>query len=114
MALSDCPKCWDTPCTCGYMYKDWTDEKISDFVGNILSGVTYYKSIDNEDKDVKFLKTVFLTSPTTGKKLKIKNVSTSNKNTDFVITTRNDEEMWKCTVKIEETSNGKRGKLGDK
>ena len=18
MALSDCPKCWDTPCTCGY------------------------------------------------------------------------------------------------
>jgi len=19
MALSDCPKCWDTPCTCGYM-----------------------------------------------------------------------------------------------
>ena len=20
MALSDCPHCWDTPCTCGYMY----------------------------------------------------------------------------------------------
>lgn len=19
MALSDCPKCWDTPCTCGHM-----------------------------------------------------------------------------------------------
>jgi len=20
MALSDCEKCWDTPCTCGYSY----------------------------------------------------------------------------------------------
>lgn len=20
MSLSDCPHCWDTPCTCGYMY----------------------------------------------------------------------------------------------
>jgi len=20
MSLSDCPKCWDTPCTCGYQY----------------------------------------------------------------------------------------------
>ena len=19
MALSDCPRCWDTPCSCGYM-----------------------------------------------------------------------------------------------
>ena len=23
MALSDCPKCWDTPCTCGHMYAQW-------------------------------------------------------------------------------------------
>ena len=22
MALSDCPKCWNTPCTCGYMGYD--------------------------------------------------------------------------------------------
>jgi hypothetical protein len=22
MSLSDCPKCWDTPCTCGWEYKD--------------------------------------------------------------------------------------------
>lgn len=21
MALSDCPKCWDTPCTCGHEYR---------------------------------------------------------------------------------------------
>jgi hypothetical protein len=24
MSLSDCEKCWDTPCTCGHEYKSWT------------------------------------------------------------------------------------------
>lgn len=24
MALSDCPKCWDTPCLCGYEYRLWS------------------------------------------------------------------------------------------
>ena len=24
MALSDCEMCWNTPCTCGYKYKDWS------------------------------------------------------------------------------------------
>ena len=23
MSLSDCIKCWDTPCTCGYGYRGW-------------------------------------------------------------------------------------------
>ena len=23
MAMSDCAKCWLTPCMCGYKYKDW-------------------------------------------------------------------------------------------
>lgn len=23
MALSDCLKCWDTPCHCGYDYRNW-------------------------------------------------------------------------------------------
>lgn len=22
MALSDCPECWETPCVCGYEYKN--------------------------------------------------------------------------------------------
>lgn len=26
MSLSDCPKCWDTPCSCGYEYKDMSTE----------------------------------------------------------------------------------------
>lgn len=24
MSLSDCPKCWDTPCGCGHMYESWS------------------------------------------------------------------------------------------
>lgn len=26
MALSDCPKCWDTPCTCGHYWRDYSLE----------------------------------------------------------------------------------------
>lgn len=28
MALSDCPKCWDSPCMCGYEYERWSEESI--------------------------------------------------------------------------------------
>jgi hypothetical protein len=24
MSLSDCIKCWDTPCSCGYEYRNYT------------------------------------------------------------------------------------------
>ncbi len=27
MALSDCPKCWDTPCTCGYMFQHYSTDR---------------------------------------------------------------------------------------
>jgi len=26
--LSDCPKCWETPCVCGHEYKGWKEDKI--------------------------------------------------------------------------------------
>ena len=25
MSLSDCAKCWDTPCTCGHEYRNYSD-----------------------------------------------------------------------------------------
>lgn len=30
MSMSDCVKCWDTPCTCGYGYEHWDEKKILD------------------------------------------------------------------------------------
>lgn len=32
MSLSDCSKCWDTPCTCGEMYKSWSDADIQTLI----------------------------------------------------------------------------------
>ncbi len=36
MALSDCPKCWNTPCTCGYSwetnYSLFTSEEIQSLI----------------------------------------------------------------------------------
>jgi hypothetical protein len=29
VSLSACEKCWDTPCTCGWDYRRWTDEQIA-------------------------------------------------------------------------------------
>ena len=45
MSLSDCEKCWDTPCTCGWDYRNWEKEKIIEFFTKILK---YHK----DDKDV--------------------------------------------------------------
>jgi hypothetical protein len=36
MSLSDCPKCWDTPCTCGYEYRDWSTERMIKFISDII------------------------------------------------------------------------------
>lgn len=28
MSLSDCEKCWETPCCCGHDYKDWDKDRL--------------------------------------------------------------------------------------
>ena len=28
MTLSDCIKCWNAPCTCGYEYQNWSIEQL--------------------------------------------------------------------------------------
>jgi len=35
MALSDCIQCWDTPCTCGWDYKDWDGKTLSKHIADI-------------------------------------------------------------------------------
>ena len=37
MALSDCPECWNTPCTCGYMYRNWSPDKKQELIDAINS-----------------------------------------------------------------------------
>jgi hypothetical protein len=33
MAITDCQKCWETPCECGFEYEHWTTERISKLIG---------------------------------------------------------------------------------
>lgn len=30
MSLSDCEKCWETPCVCGHNYKDWSATQLAE------------------------------------------------------------------------------------
>ncbi len=30
MGMSDCVKCWDTPCRCGHDYEDWSEKALED------------------------------------------------------------------------------------
>ena len=36
MALSDCDHCWETPCVCGYNYKDWANERVAEMINALL------------------------------------------------------------------------------
>lgn len=42
MSLSNCEKCWDTPCSCGWGYKNYSREQLSEFIAN----ATNYRSMD--------------------------------------------------------------------
>ena len=51
MSMSDCPRCWDTPCTCGYDYKDYGVEKMARFMNDIIG----YYTRSQIDEIVRFL-----------------------------------------------------------
>ena len=36
MSLSDCIKCWETPCTCGWDFRKKPDENIKSLIEGII------------------------------------------------------------------------------
>ena len=44
MSFFDCPECWETPCRCGYMYRNWTKERRRDFA------IAAMKSVPSEQE----------------------------------------------------------------
>ena len=53
MSLSDCEKCWSTPCECGHEYNHWDLEKLKKFyqiIGNIIASKEDKKVSINEDE----------------------------------------------------------------
>ena len=49
MSLSDCIKCWDTPCTCGYGYTEWSEERLAEQIA-MLERVLAEKQGPDEDE----------------------------------------------------------------
>ncbi len=37
MSLSDCEKCWDTPCTCGWDYRGWSKKRLREQIKMLQS-----------------------------------------------------------------------------
>ena len=36
MSMSDCEKCWETPCSCGWDYRNYTKEARLKLAANVL------------------------------------------------------------------------------
>lgn len=51
MALSDCPKCWDTPCECGHEYRSWSVKRLERLIQTL-------QDVLKEVKDAQDTKTV--------------------------------------------------------
>jgi hypothetical protein len=49
MALSDCPKCWDTPCTCGHYWRDFSNEAKIKQAKAILGDIKIYFEEDMDN-----------------------------------------------------------------
>ena len=40
----DCPNCWNTPCTCGYEYRDWDIKDIETMIRNLSTVIAIRKA----------------------------------------------------------------------
>lgn len=48
MAITNCPKCWDTPCECGYQYKNYPKDYFVKLILGMISQNPYKEEILNE------------------------------------------------------------------
>lgn len=40
MAFSDCVKCWETPCSCGWGFREYSEARLSKY----LASITQYRT----------------------------------------------------------------------
>lgn len=45
MSMSDCPKCWDTPCTCGWEYRDYSVHRLYS-MRNMFERIAMFKELN--------------------------------------------------------------------
>ena len=59
MSLSDCIKCWNTPCTCGYEYQNYGVQNLSETIFNMINYYTseqklqIIKEVEKKIKEIK-------------------------------------------------------------
>lgn len=49
MSMSDCEKCWDTPCTCGWDYRKYSKEhliEMRDMFQQLIDGTHQYSNVE--------------------------------------------------------------------
>ena len=44
--LSDCTKCWNTPCDCGWDYKDYSVDQLAKFIADIVQYRDKHDALD--------------------------------------------------------------------
>lgn len=49
MSLSDCEMCWDTPCTCGWKYRFYSEDSLKNLI-KILNKVLEFKQQNPKSK----------------------------------------------------------------
>ena len=50
MAMSDCVKCWSTPCVCGHNYEHWSEQQLREQI-EMLQRVLTRKQGNDPDRN---------------------------------------------------------------
>lgn len=56
MGLSDCQKCWETPCSCGWEYRLYTVDRLSQHIADITQYRKKEEAIKILENSLKILK----------------------------------------------------------